>query len=412
MNGIDVAYVLLRFPHLTETFVAEEIRMVQNLGITVHIYSLLKPRKGIVHPVSVELASQTHYVPAIYSLSLWWAQCFFLIKDPGTYFKLLRILLQQPSPKPSFFLKRTVIFLKAVWLAKRLQKSPIRLLHTHFAWLSAAASMVISRLLDIPYTVTTHAYDIYSIKNDLLTLITEMADRVVTISDFNKQAMLEMNPSLNGDRIEIIHCGIDLEYFCSKYRGQQNQKFQITSIGTLIEKKGHEYLIRACRELRKQEINFDCMIIGEGELEGKMQDLIQDLDLDDSITLAGAQIQSWVRNRLDESDLFVLASVIAEEGGRDGIPVAIMEALAMKVPVVSTVVSGIPELIRHGETGLLVPERDETKLAAAMSLLIQDRALGRKLAQNGRILVESDYDITKNASQLVGLFQRVIQEQE
>ena len=412
MNQIDVAYVLERFPSLTETFVAEEIRNLQGLGVTVHLFSLLPPKTRLVHPVSAALLPQIRYAPAIYAPSLWWAQLHFLFRVPGRYFRALGDLLSQPAPLASFVLKRVVMFLKGVWVAEHLEGSAAQLVHTHFAWLSAAACMVIGRLLDLPFTVTAHAFDIYSPKSDLLSLTTRTADRVVTISGYNKRAILDRNVGLDAQRVQVIRCGIDVDHFqpgITRKRGADGV-FRITAVGSLVEKKGHEYLIRACGKAKAQGLGLECVIVGDGELQPRLQSLIQNLDLDGTVVLAGGQAQTWVRDRLDLSDLFVLACVVEETGERDGIPVAMMEALAMEVPVISTPVGGIPELIRHEETGLLVPQRDPDALAAAIARLARDEPLRQKLAKNGRVLVESEYDIRKNAGQVAGLFQQVIEE--
>ena len=410
MDALNIIYILHRFPSLTETFVAEEILRVQRIGVKVHIYSLLPPKKELTHPVSLELKPQVCYVPGIYAPSLWWAQAYFLCKFPGQYLQLLQVLLVQPAPKFSIILKRIVTFLNSIWVAKELEKSQVQLVHTHFAWLSAAASLIVSQLLDLPFTITTHAFDIYSGKNDILELTTRMADRIVTISEFNKQAMLNTCGSLKAEKIKVIRCGIDPDNFHVKGRQLENKVFQITSVGSLIEKKGHEYLIRACSELKFQGLDFHCVIVGGGKLEQPLRALIHELELEDVVTMAGPQTQIWIKDRLCRSDLFVLACVVSGDGDRDGIPVSIMEALAMEVPVVSTPVSGIPELVQHGETGLLVPERSASSLAATITRLAQDKPLRQKLAQQGRTKVEKDYDITKNVSQLVELFQQVIEE--
>jgi glycosyltransferase involved in cell wall biosynthesis len=271
--------------------------------------------------------------------------------------------------------------------------------------------MIISQLLDLPFTVTAHACDIYAHESDLLALITGMADRVVTISDCNKEAILQKSRGVDRKRIEVIHCGIDMEQFQRTNGRPVNHVFQITSVGSLVEKKGHEYLIRACSESKARGLSFECVIIGEGQLKQDLQALIQELDVADRVTLVGGQSQAWVHDRLARSDLFALACMISDEtGDRDGIPVAMMEALAMEVPVLSTAVSGIPELIRHEETGLLVPQKDPVALAAAMVRLARDESLRQRLAENGRALVEREHDIKKNASQMVGLFQEVIEE--
>jgi glycosyltransferase involved in cell wall biosynthesis len=410
MNGLEVAYVLFRFPQLTETFVAEEIRQVQSLGVQVRIFSLLPARRELVHPLSAELSPLVRYVPEVYAPSLWCAQLYYLLRTPGRFFKLLRTLLGQPAPGISTIPKRVVIFLKGVWLARELEDSTVQLVHTHFAWLSAAACMIVSTLLDLPYTTTTHAYDIYSRKNDLLELTVRTADRIVTISEYNKRTILEMTSPSNEQNIDVIRCGIDLGHFHVTDRRPNSRAFQMTSVGSLIEKKGHEYLIRACRELDAQGVDFRCVIVGGGELRAQLLALIRELGLEDRVVLAGTQTQTWVRDRLSQSDLFALACVVAPGGERDGIPVAIMEALAMEVPVVSTPVSGIPELVQHEVTGLLVPERDAKALSAAITRLAGDKRLRRQLAESGRALVEREYDIWENAAQLTSLFRSVVEE--
>jgi glycosyltransferase involved in cell wall biosynthesis len=332
-----------------------------------------------------------------------------LLKSPGLYFRLLWVLLKQPAPEFPFLLKRLVIFLKSVWLAKELKGSSVQSVHVHFAWLSGAAGMILSQLLDLPFTVTAHAYDIYSVQNDLLNLTAQMADHLVTISEYNRQVILRRLNTLASEKITVIRCGIDLDKFQFELGELANPCFEITSVGSLIEKKGHEYLIRACHELELQGINFHCVIVGGGENKQLLQTLIRDLNLEDRVFLVGPQTQTWVIDRLRKSDLFALACVTAKDGECDGIPVVLMEALAMQVPVISTSVSGIPELVRDGETGLLVPERDSSALASAIVCMIQNKSLSQRLAREGRVLVKEDYDVTKNAGQLVALFQRVME---
>ena len=408
MNNIEVAYILLRFPYLTETFVAEEIQKIQTSGVKVHLFSLLSPRKGLVHPVSEKLVAQAIYVPSLLSPRLWIAQVYFILTKPKRYINLLRILLKQPAPNYTILIKRTVIFFKSIWIAKQIQYSSIQLIHTHFAWLSAAGSMIVSELLDIPFTLTAHAYDIYSQKSDLLELTTSKSDRVITISEYNKREILDRCRTLNVEDIEVIHCGVDVEQFQAAKRQHQNLKVKITSVGSLTEKKGHAYLIEACKKLDSQGLDFHCEIIGEGNLHESLQDLIGSLHLEDQVSLAGSLSQNDVRQRLSNSDLFVLACVETNKGGRDGIPVAMMEALAMEVPVVSTNVSGIPELIKHESTGLLVRDKDVDGLVFMINQVVHNNKLRVRLQRNGRKLVNDQFNIEENAKDLANSFHKVI----
>lgn len=404
----EVVYILLRFPYLTETFIAEEIRNIQMQGLNLRIYSLLRGRDELIHPVSQRLLPQVRYAPGLASGALWLAQAYYLFKSPGTYLAVLRTLLKEPSPRLSFLAKRMDIFLKSVWLARELERTSVELLHTHFAWLSAAAAFTVSRLLGLPFTFTAHAYDIYSEKNDLLRLAARSAGRIITISEANKQAILAMNPGLPPERVVVLHCGIDLNCFRSPPARPADHILQITSVGSLLPKKGHEFLIRACHELLDQHVDFQCVIAGSGRLQQSLADLIDDLGLEKNVTLAGARPQDWIRDQLAKSDLFILASVTEGRGDRDGIPVAIMEAMAMGVPVVSTRVSGIPELVRDEETGLLVAERDPHQLATAIMRLASDEPLRQRVVKNALDLVTREYDITRNTAALGQVFQQAI----
>jgi glycosyltransferase involved in cell wall biosynthesis len=411
MSENKVAYILLRFPHLTETFVAEEINAVNAHGTAVHIFSLLNPIPGPIHPVSRELSKGVTYAPGFLTWQLCWAQLYFLARNPLIYFRLLVELLREPCPVFDFYLKRLVIFLKAVSLAKEIKGTSVKLIHTHFAWLSGAATRVIAELLGLPYTTTTHAYDIYSVENDLLCLTARSAAHIVTISEYNKREILQRCPDLVKSRISVIHCGIDVDTFVPGQRSH-NDTVSIVSVGSLIEKKGHEYLIRACGRLKARGLNFKCIIIGRGRDEPQLQKLVAEQSVGDRVTLAGAQEQSAVLETYRSSDIFVLACVVDQGKGRDGIPVAMMEALAMELPVVSTHVSGIPELVHHKETGLLVPPRDDAALADAIEELSRAPVLREHMGRNGRALVIDEFEIQKNARRLANLFVELIKEQE
>lgn len=411
MDTLDIAYILLRFPHLTETFIADEIWEVQQQGVQVSLFSLLKPRQDPVQPLSRRLAEDTRYAPELWSWRSWWAQLYFLIRSPLIYFALLIRLIRQPYPKRflPLFLRRMLIFLKAVSLAYELKGTSVKLVHTHFAWLSGAAAWVISKLLDIPFTVTVHAYDLYS-SNDLLRLTACSASRIVAISEYNKRMVLQMCPGLNESLISVIHCGINLERFAPPARSGNNGQgpLSILSVGSLIEKKGHEYLIQACRQLKARGMDFRCTIIGKGPDEELLRGLVREYDLEDRVVLAGARQQDEVLKAYRDSDLFVLASTVAQDGDRDGIPVVLMEAMALQIPVISTPVSGIPELVRHKETGWMVPERDATALANAILHLANEDELRAYLTHNGRALVEREFEIRSNANRLISVFREVL----
>lgn len=410
LKPLKVAYILLYFPRLTETFVAEEIQAVRSLGIEVQIVSLLSAESEPVQPLSQELLPLTWYPPGLLGLALWRANFGFLRKSPRLYLSLLLDLLRQPYSENPFGLlaKRLAIFLKAVAVARHLEGRDVQLLHTHFAWLSGAAAWIIARLLGMPFTVTVHAYEIYSTKNDLLRLVSQQANRVVAISDYNRLQVARMC-SLPAEAISLVHCGVNLTGlqldFPEQEKTQAENSLRILSVGSLVSKKGHTYLIEACHLLKERGIAFKCSMIGGGPDESALRNLIEARGLQNHVELLGARPHPEIIHAYHEHDVFVLASVVAPNGDRDGIPVVLMEAGAIGLPLISTEVSGIPELVRHDQSGLLVPPEDPQALAEAIMRLAHDPKMRSRLGDNARALVESEFSIASSAKQMVDLFQ-------
>ena len=413
MAALKVAYLLLYFPRLTETFVAEEIRCMRSQGVDVQIVSLLKPASEPVQAVSEALLEFTWYAPGLTNARVWAAQLHFLVNVPRRYFSLLLELMGQPlrGNRVSLLLKRLVIFLKAVTAAYYLESQEIQLVHAHFAWLAGGAAWVCARLLNLPFTATVHAYDVFSQKNDLLSLVGREARHVIAISEANRSAVAAVE-GLSAVSISVIHCGVDCARFQDhsggRRAGMTDAKLRILSVGSLVVKKGHRHLVEACDELRKRGIDFTCTIIGGGPEESALLEQIQACDLEDRVTLAGPLLQGEVIAAYLKHDVFVLGATVAADGDKDGIPVVLMEAGAMGLPVISTPVSGIPELVRHEETGLLVAPGDSAGLAEAIATLAGDPARRTRLGRNTRALVQAEFNVESSAEELAGLFRDTI----
>jgi colanic acid/amylovoran biosynthesis glycosyltransferase len=417
MRPLKVAYLLLYFPKLTETFVATEIESIRSRNIDVRIISLLSAGSGPVQSLSQKLLQYTWYAPSVLNWALWRAQVYFLFKSSWLYMSLLATLLTQPCPKRplTLFLKRLVIFLKAVSVAHYLQGTGIDLLHSHFAWLPGAATWICARLLGIPFTVTVHAYDIYSSKNDLLPLISRQAAHVVAISEFNRQHVACLG-TCGPEQISVIHCGLNLSLFHPQLERGLDQPIgsvlRILSVGSLVAKKGHLTLIRACYLLRERGSKFSCTIIGGGPEDFALRQQIEGYGLQLHVRLLGACSHPEIMAAYDEHDLFVLACTVAPDGDRDGIPVALMEAGKKGLPLVSTAISGIPELVRDGETGILVPPDDAIALGDTIARLAADPALRARLGRNARELVETEFSIESSTVRLAALFRNTCQRSE
>jgi colanic acid/amylovoran biosynthesis glycosyltransferase len=405
-----VAYILLHFPYLTETFIAEEIRAVQAQGVEVQIVSLLGPGRGFVQELSARLLTQCWYAPALASPHLWWSQIRIVRTKPTQYVALLLQLLRQPYPNGAciLFAKRLVIFLKAVAVAAKFEREKIDLVHAHFASLPGAAAWVCARLIERPFSVTAHAYDLF-ISNDLLRLVATEADGIVAISEFNRQH-IEHSCGCPPEKIAVIHCGVDLRQFLHRTAPESSKRvcdvLRIISVGSLNQKKGHACLIEACRLLKERGLAFTCTIVGRGTEEVRLRRLIEQHGLYREVILKGALPNVEVIRTYPDHDLFVLPCVIASDGARDGIPVVMMEAGAQALPIVSTPISGIPELVRHRKTGLLVPPHDASALADAICELADNPDLREQLGVAARALVDAEFNIQRSANRLVETFRR------
>ena len=413
MPPLRVVYLLLHFPYLTETFVAQEIKAVRDQNVDVQIVSLLEADKRPPQSLSQQLLPLCSYAPGLLSPALWLAQFHFLFTAGGRYLSLLVRLLRCPYPAAplSLLAKRLVIFLKAVAVADQLRRQEVDLIHTHFAWLSGAAAWVCARLLDKPFTVTAHAYDIFA-TDDLLALVAAEANSLVTISEFNRRYIAQCGVR-SAEEIAVIRCGVDLSTIQpAEERDAEpanSGPLRVLAVGSLNRKKGHRYLIEACHLLKQAGRAVSCTIIGDGADQQNLRNLIAQYGLDDRVTLAGAIPNHEIMQAYRTHDLFALACVVAPNGDRDGIPVVMMEAGANGLPLVSTAVSGIPELVQHGQTGLVVPPADARALAEAIAALAADPELRRRYGCAAKRLVEAEYGVVDNARRLVELMHHVKQ---
>lgn len=421
VNSLHVVYILLHFPYLTETFVAEEIRSLREQGVDVQIVSLLEAGNGPVQHVSQNLLPHCWYAPGLASFALWQSQIYYLITRGKKYLSLLFTLLRVAAPEDSFLLriKRLAIFLKAVAVAYHLRHEQIDLLHAHFAWLPGAGAWICAQLLDRPFTVTAHAYDIYA-SADLLPLLAAEADHLVTISEYNRQHIITTCDCPSA-QISVVHCGVNLAQMPAVKHpadahaatdvtaaGPAHRPLRILSVGSLNQKKGHRYLIEACQRLKAQGVVFTCSIVGRGAEESNLRALIEKLQLQTEVELVGALTNYEIIERYQQYDLFVLASVVAPNGDRDGIPVVMLEAGAQGLPLVSTNISGIPEVVRPHQTGLLVPPADADALAEAILQLAHSPSLRQLLGKNAQSLVQTEFDIDGCTRRLVEIFQGVV----
>lgn len=260
-----------------------------------------------------------------------------------------------------------------------------------------------SKFTGIPYTFTAHAKDIFHESVDPEDLSRKIADAsaVVTVSDFNLD---HLNETFGKTAINVkrIYNGIDLDRF--PYSAPEDRAPTIVSVGRLVEKKGLSDLVDACSILKGRGVDFSCRIVGTGELEQPLREQILSLNLGDWVSLDGPRPQAEVAELVQSASVLAAPCVVGRDGNRDGLPTVLLEAMALGTPCVSTDVTGIPEVVRHRETGLIVRQHDASDLAEALAELLTNPGLRIELATAGRKLIEDGFDIVKNAAEQRGLF--------
>jgi colanic acid/amylovoran biosynthesis glycosyltransferase len=393
-----LAYIVSLFPCWSETFIAEEIQHLLDDQFRITIFSLKPPTEKDVHSLAQALLGYTVY-PS-FAWRLLGAQFHYLWRKPRAYLGCLRTLASRTGPSFSQFARFMATFAIAVYFSREVEGRSIERIHAHWATYPATAAWVISRLTGLPYSFTTHAHDLF-LPDALLPEKLKSVEFVVTISEFNRHLLESMGAQ--PEKIVVVHCGVDTTLFRPQIQSVTATPF-ILAVGRLVSIKGFDVLIDACQLLKSHGLEFRCEIIGDGPLRAELADRIARNGLDDCVRLAGFAKQDDVRRKLEEASIFVLPSRETKTGDRDGIPVAIMEAMAMQVPVVSTSVSGIPELIDNEVCGLLVDAENPGQIAAAISHLLGSPAKRQAMAEAGRTKVLEQFDVAKNAATLGSLF--------
>lgn len=399
---MKLAYIVSRFPSLTETFVLREVLCLEAMGWPVELYALRQMRPSTVHSAAARIARRAHFGDSAHTM----ARGVRLLAAHSAYLgSALKLILEGYRKSPRAMAKALLALTAAAAWAEQMHADGIEHVHAHFGSYPALAAMVAAELQGIGFSFTVHAHDLFA-DNQLLTEKARRAQFVVTISEFNRERLTCLLGSHSVRQLQVIHCGVDLEQFVFTPRQSAQRLCRLLCVAALREYKGLEHLIEACRLLRDAapDVAFLCEIVGEGPLRHALERQIQRSGLSHVVRLAGARDEAGVRWLLERSDIFVLPSIVARNGYMDGIPVALMEAMAAGVPVVASQLSGIPELVRNNATGVLVPPADAHALCGALLKTMSEPELAMQRARQARVLVEREYDLRRTTRQLAELF--------
>ncbi|MBU1661055.1 MAG: glycosyltransferase family 4 protein [Chloroflexi bacterium] len=401
-----IAYLVSRFPHLPETFILREMNELERQGWQIVLYPLIQQRQSVIHAEAEKWIRQARYSPFL-SLEIAKANLRTMLRKPKSYFVTWARVIRENLVDLDFLARAVILFPKAVFMAARMQSEGIEHIHAHYATHPALVAWIIHQFTGISYSVTVHAHDIFVCQAMLKTKL-DNAAFVVAISEYNRRYLEEqVNPRI-GEKTHIVHCGIDTsQYRLAEQKPVPGDPFEILNIGSLQPYKGQIYLLQACVHLRDWGIPFHCRIIGEGNERSKLERFIADNDLHGQVELLGPQPQESVTQLLSTVHCYVQPSVVTDYDKMEGIPVALMEAMASRLPVIATDLSGIPELVHPGQTGLLVPPKDATAVANAIRSLYDSPENYKQMATMGRQVVHRDFEIRKNVGHLASLFEQL-----
>lgn len=394
---MNVLYYLHSFPKLSESFILNEIYELEQRGHEVAVFALNRPSGDVFHEEMEEISATVHYADAP-SLE----DGLELLSPTVLDSDLLASAAFPADPKLHaanlFHAKRGIDFLAEA-------DFDVDVVHSHFARPYQFGAQFLAMQAGVPHTITTHAYDLYS---DLASEHTERllarADRVVTISEYNRR-YIEDDLGISTP-VDVVHAGIRPEKFRST---RETEGHRVVTVARFVEKKGLRYAIDAVAEVAADIPDVEYHIIGSGPQQSDLERRAAEVGVESNVTILKNVSDERLIAELDEAACFLLPSVVAEDGDRDGIPVVLMEAMAMQTPVVSTRVSGIPELVADGENGLLTEPRNATAVAEAVQQILIGDIDGEMLGKRARETVLDAFNSETTVEKLESTFETAIE---
>lgn len=415
-NPPVLGMILKGYPRISETFISNEILLLERLGFTLHLFSMRQPRETFSQESIKKIRAPVNYLPETLLTSL--PQLLFhnlLLagKRPGNYVTALRTAVRRLLRTRKIATIKHL--LQAGYLVHRfLPNSGVVHLHAHFAHSPTSVAMFASQLSGLDFSFTAHAKDIYTSDPRQLREKIAQARFVVTCTEYNKRFLKEISAGETTPIHRLYH-GIDIHFFSRDILGKNDGKvptppYRILTIARITAKKGLPTVYRALKILYDEGISFRHTLIGDGEDRERILSLIKELGLDPFTQLPGTQSHEVVLEHYRSADVFVLGCEVAPNGDRDGIPNVLLESMAVGVPVVATNISAIPELVVEGETGLLVPPAQPEKMARALIQLLTDIPLRKKVIEAARKRVVQTFDNQALIGGLAAVYRQEVRE--
>ena len=363
---------------------------------------LLPGRDAVVHPEAEAWVRRAICGPLL-DRAILRENLRVLFRRPGRYLSTLFGLAADLWARPKDLLGLLALFPRSVWLGRHLRELGVRHVHAQFATYAAAAAYVLCRVHDgsgpdLPFSVTVHGSDLFLHQAGLRRKLGAAAF-VRAVSVYNARFLQDrLGPAIPDDRLCVIHCGVDPDRFRRRLipgRPGIDRPARVLSVAALIPSKGVRYLAEAIAQLRVQNLDVQCDVIGEGPRRHALERRIRRTGLHGVMRLLGQRSGEDVIRAFSRADLFVLASATSTDGKQEGIPVSLMEAMASGVPVVTTRIAGIPELVVDGVTGRLVAPGDADALARALRETLESAEASERLADAARTKVRQEFSLSE-----------------
>ena len=401
-SDLKIGYIVKMYPRLSETFILNEILELERRGVEIAIFSARRPNEGRFHPQVSNVKASVFYLDELEPKKWpsWLGDVWpVLSSHRARFWPLVENAL---VARESGLLD---LLLSSAWLGAKAEEMGLSHLHAHFGSLSSTYPYFAHLITGIPFSFTAHARDIYfyDMQQHYLRDKLFAAKFVVTVTDYNRRYLMEENPGLNDDKINVIYNGIDASQF--KCDGRQiRDSNHILGVGRLVPKKGFNNLLDACRLLKDRNVSFRCSIVGDGQEAELLRQQTRDLDLDDQVSFLGARNQQEIMELMQQATLLCLPCTVDVTGDRDALPTVILEAMACGLPVISTDISGIPEIIDSGIDGSLVKPDDPLDLSQEIEDLLSSDDKRARFVREGLKKVRSRFDLSTNVDSLLKLF--------
>lgn len=402
-NNIRLAYLVSRYPAVSHTFILREVAELRKLGFIIRTASINppdRPDSGLTEAERAE-AEATWFVKPQGVRGALSALLNTALTQPAGLWRGLKLALRLGGAEPKRLAKHLAYLVEAAMIGQWLKREKLSHLHVHFATPAATVGLFAKTVFGVGFSFTVHGPDeFYDAPGYALAEKILGADFVACISHYARSQMMKLSPVSEWPKFEVCRLGVDPERFSPVDRVAEPGRFNVVCVGRLVSAKGQHILLEALAELKARGRHPRLTFVGDGPDRASLESHTQRLGLSDSVQFAGAVNQDAILEFYGQADAFVLPSFA------EGLPVVLMEAMAMGIPCVATQIAGVPELIRDGEHGLLVAASDVSGLAGAIERLMDAPDLCRRLAEAGRERVLADYVLRVNAGRLGALFRR------